>query len=348
MNYYKYLIGIGAVYFSCGHFPNVYANLPSYVLEVSQQNQKGTFKGTVLDGNGDPLIGATVKIKGTNDGTITDFDGNFVLKSSKKSVDLEISYVGYETKVINAVKGKTLKIVLKEDSEALEEVVVIGYGRVSKEALTGSVSSVSGKAIAQVPVASAAEAMVGKLAGVQITTADGSPDADIQVRVRGGGSITQDNSPLYIVDGFPVDNLNDIAPTDIESIDVLKDASSTAVYGARGANGVVNITTKRAKEGKATVSFNAYMSLRQVSKKLDVLDPYEFVLLYYEDAKLGSSEPTSFYDKYGYPEEFHIYKDYAGDDWQDEIMGKTTVSQYYSVNIGGSSGKTKYNLREVL
>ena len=307
MNYYKYLIGIGAVYFSCGSFPNVYANLPSYALEVSQQNQKGTFKGTVLDSNGDPLIGATVKIKGTNDGTITDFDGNFVLKSSKKSVDLEVSYVGYKTKIINAVKGKTLKIVLKEDSEALEEVVVIGYGRVSKEALTGSVSSVSGKAIAQVPVASAAEAMVGKLAGVQITTADGSPDADIQVRVRGGGSITQDNSPLYIVDGFPVDNLNDIAPTDIESIDVLKDASSTAVYGARGANGVVNITTKRAKEGKATVSFNAYMSLRQVSKKLDVLDPYEFVLLYYEDANLSSSEPTSFYDKYGYPEEFHIY-----------------------------------------
>lgn len=344
MNYCKYLLGITAVCFQSGYFPNIYANLPGYALEVNLQSEKGNFKGTVLDGNGDPLIGATVKIKGSSEGTITDFDGNFILRSSRKNVELEVSYVGYKTKTISAVRGKSLKVTLEEDSEALEEVVVIGYGRISKEALTGSVSSVSGKAISQVPVASAAEAMVGKLAGVQITTADGSPDADIQVRVRGGGSITQDNSPLYIVDGFPVDNLNDIAPTDIESIDVLKDASSTAVYGARGANGVVNITTKRAKEGKATVSFNAYMSLRQVSKKLDVLDPYEFVLLYYEDAKLGSSNPTSFYDKYGYPEEFHIYKDYAGDDWQDEIMGKTTVSQYYNVTIGGSSGKTKYNL----
>ena len=344
MGYSKFLLGVGAACLTYMPAANVFAlESDTYSVEESQQSNRA-FKGKVTDSHGEPLIGATVMIKGTDTGTVTDLDGNFVLRSSKKTAKIEISYIGYQTKIVEAELNKTISVELKEDSEMLDDVVVIGYGTVRREALTGSVSSVSGKAIAAVPVASAAEAMVGKLAGVQITTADGSPDAEIQVRVRGGGSITQDNSPLYIVDGFPVDNLNDIAPTDIESIDVLKDASSTAVYGARGANGVVVITTKRAKEGRATVSFNAYTSVRTASKKLDVLDPYEFVLLYYEANKLKSSEPTSFYDKYGMPEEFHIYKDYEGDDWQDEIMGKPTISQYYNVTVGGSSGKTRYNL----
>lgn len=145
-----------------------------------------------------------------------------------------------------------------DDSKALDEVVVIGYGTVNKRDLTGSVASVSAKDLAAIPVASASEALTGKLAGVSVTTTEGSPDADIKIRVRGGGSLSQDNSPLYIVDGFPVSSISDIAPSEIQSIDVLKDASSTAIYGARGANGVIIITTKSGKEGKTQVDFGAF------------------------------------------------------------------------------------------
>lgn len=144
--------------------------------------------------------------------------------------------------------------------------------------MTGSVSSVSAKQIAAIPVSSASEALQGKMAGVSITTTEGSPDADVKIRVRGGGSLSQDNSPLYIVDGFPVSSISDIAPTDIQSVDVLKDASSTAIYGARGANGVIIITTKSGQEGKVQVNFGASYGLRKVTKMVDVLNPYEFVM----------------------------------------------------------------------
>ena len=140
----------------------------------------------------------------------------------------------------------------------MDEVVVIGYGTAKRKDITGSVASVNSETLAAIPVASATEALQGKMAGVQITTTEGSPDAQMSIRVRGGGSITQSNEPLFIVDGFPVESISDIPPTDIESIDVLKDASSTAIYGARGANGVIIVTTKSGKEGKVSVSYNAY------------------------------------------------------------------------------------------
>lgn len=308
---------------------------------VAKQN---VISGKVTDESEKPLVGASITCKEEKTQVITDINGDFFLNTRSNNVTLEISYVGYEKVTIKAKSDKPQIITLKQDDSVLADVVVIGYGNIRREALTGSVSSIKGEAVAQVPVSSVAEAMVGKLAGVQVTSADGSPDADIMIRVRGGGSITQDNSPLYIVDGFPVDNLKDIAPTDIESIDVLKDASSTAVYGARGANGVINITTKRAKTGKASVSFNSYISLRTLAKKLDVLSPYEFVMAQYEKARLGSSEPTSFINKFGDPAEYHIYKDYAGDDWQDDILGGITVSQYYNLTVSGSAKKTLYNL----
>lgn len=168
---------------------------------------------------------------------ITDFDGKFTLAVSKGK-RIVISFVGYETQEVDAVIGKELTITLQDDSQALEEVVVLGYSSRARKDLTGSVGSVSGVKIAAVPVTSAAVALQGKIAGVQVTTVDGAPGADINIRVRGGTSVTQSNDPLYIVDGFQVDNINDIPPTDIASIDVLKDASITAIYGAKGDNGV--------------------------------------------------------------------------------------------------------------
>ena len=191
-------------------------------ISLSLSAQSVTLSGNVKDKTGEPVIGASVVEKGTTNGTITDFDGNFSLKVSGKHV-LVISYIGMKTKEID-VKGKSkLEVTLEDDAQALDEVVVIGYGTVAKKDLTGSVASVSAKQLESVPVSSASEALQGKMAGVQITTTEGSPDADIKIRVRGGGSLSQDNSPLYIVDGFPVSSISDIAPTDIQSVDVLKD-----------------------------------------------------------------------------------------------------------------------------
>lgn len=170
-------------------------------------------------------------------------------------------------------------MVLEEDSELLDEVVVIGYGTVNKRDLTGSVASVSSQDIASIPVSSASEALTGKMAGVNITTTEGSPDADIKIRIRGGGSLSQDNSPLYIVDGFPVSSISDIAPSEIQSIDVLKDASSTAIYGARGANGVIIVTTKSGKEGKVQVDFGASFGFKKVTKMTEVMSPYDLWLI---------------------------------------------------------------------
>ena len=202
-----------------------------------------TIKGNVKDATGEAVIGATVREQGTKNGTVTDFDGNFTLKTTGKQV-IQISYVGMKTQTINAAGKSTINVVLEDDNTTLNDVVVIGYGSVKKKDLTGSVATVNNEALQAVPVANAQEALTGKMAGVQVTTTEGSPDAEVKIRVRGGGSITQSNDPLYIVDGFPVDGINDIPANEIEDITVLKDASSTAIYGSRGANGVILVTTK--------------------------------------------------------------------------------------------------------
>lgn len=204
--------------------------------------------GTVVDSQNEPIIGATIVEKGnTSNATISDIDGNFTLKvaAGKKIV---VSYVGMVSQEVTA--GQNLKIVLQEDASTMDEVVVIGYTSKARRDLTGSVGSVSGAKLAAVPVASAAEALAGKIAGVQVTTVDGQPGADINIRVRGATSVTQSNEPLYIVDGFQQANINDIPPSDIASIDVLKDASLTAIYGAKGGNGVIVVTTKSAQAGR--------------------------------------------------------------------------------------------------
>lgn len=316
------------------------------LLFVGMAYAQVTVTGTVKDASG-PVLGVSVILKGTTKGVTTDAKGNFTISVPNAQTGvLEFKFVGLES-LEYPLNGKTsnLEIIMTESAAQIEDVVVIGYGTSRRADLTGSVASVSAKAIASVPVASAAQALVGRMAGVQITTSDGSPDAEIKVRVRGGGSITQDNSPLYIVDGFQVGSINDIPPTDIESIDVLKDASATAIYGARGANGVVIVTTKSAKAGKTTVNFNAYIQSRYLSKKLDVMNPYEFVLLNYELESLkGSSQQTGFIKNYGDPEDYYIYKGQEGYDWQEDMFGGSSLAQYYNASIGGGGEKTRFNL----
>ena len=310
-------------------------------LSVSAQNV--TVKGTVKDKTGETVIGASVVEKGnTSNGTITDIDGNYTI-SVPANATIVFSYVGMTTQEAS-VKGKTqIDIVMEDDAQALEEVVVIGYGSVKKKDLTGSVATVSSDVLAAIPVASATEALTGKMAGVQITTTEGSPDAEMKIRVRGGGSITGDNTPLFIVDGFPVESISDIPASDIEDITVLKDASSTAIYGSRGANGVILVTTKSGKEGKINVSYNAYYSWKKIAKTLDVLDPYDYAKWQYEQALLRGNSYVEDYESYfGSYEDLDMYKNIPYNDWQDLTFGRTGNTFNHNLSITGGSEKIKY------
>ncbi len=314
--------------------------LAAFTMGLSAQTV--TLTGNVTDTTGEAVIGASVLEKGTTNGVITDLDGNFTLNVSGNA-PLVISYVGMVSQEVN-VQGKThINVVLQDDAQALDEVVVIGYGTARKKDLTGSVSTVSGAELVQIPVTNVAQAMTGRLAGVQITTTDGSPDAEILIRVRGGGSITGDNSPLYIVDGFPVSTISDIAPTDIEDITVLKDAASTAIYGSQGANGVILITTKGAKGGKTTVSYNGYIQGKNIAKKLKVMDPYEFVMYNYERAAMRN-EVSKFEERWGHFDDLELYKYQKGTDWQEEMFGNADLSQSHNISVTGGSDKTRFTL----
>ncbi|MDE5948394.1 MAG: SusC/RagA family TonB-linked outer membrane protein, partial [Prevotella sp.] len=293
-----------------------------------------TVKVTVKDSNGEPVIGASVIEKGTRNGGVTDFDGNISVKMQGKH-SLVISYIGMKTKTVDP-KGKTaLNVTLEDDAATLNDVVVIGYGTVRKKDLTGSVTSVSAKQLENIPVTNVTEALTGKMAGVNITTTEGSPDAEVKIRVRGGGSLSQDNSPLYIVDGFPVSSISDVSPSDIQSIDVLKDASSTAIYGAKGANGVVIITTKSGKEGKVQVNLNAQYGFRKSVGEVKMLNPYEYAYWQYELSP-GSSAYGSFDD-------LDIYRSMAGTNYQDELFGRTGTTSQVSLNVSGGSKETKWS-----
>ena len=220
--------------------------------------QNRIITGVVTDNKQEPLIGVNVMVKGNEaTGTITDIDGSYRLSVPSDKTVLVFSYIGYIPYEVTVGKNSKINVILKEDTQALDEVVVIGYGTVKRRDLTGAIASVKGEQVAANPVSNVAQALQGRLPGVNVISQDGRPGATISVRVRGGGSITQSNEPLYVVDGFPVSSIDDIPVADIESIDVLKDASSTAIYGARGANGVILITTKSAQEGRVKVSYDA-------------------------------------------------------------------------------------------
>ena len=301
-------------------------------------------KGTVVDATGEPIIGATIAQKDNrSNAVITDFDGNFTIKGVSGKT-LVFSYVGMVTQELKASDG--MKVVLQDDKTDLEEVVVIGYTSKARKDLTGSVGSISGAKLAAVPVTSAAVALQGKISGVQVTTVDGQPGADVNIRVRGGTSVTQSNEPLYIVDGFQVANINDIPPSDIASIDVLKDASLTAIYGSKGGNGVVVVTTKSASAGNIKVSFNGNMSLSHLSKKLDLMNAYDFAKYQYQwHAANGtrSSNAKFFRSNFGNPYDLDMYTTLPTRDWQDEVMGETPLNYSANVSVGGGTDKLKFN-----
>ena len=315
------------------------------LLVVGNLHAQTTAKGTVVDATGEAVIGATVVEKGNpKNATATDFDGNFTLKLQQGKT-VVVSYIGMVSQEVTA--GPNMKIQLKDDNAALEEVVVVGYTSKARKDLTGSVGSISGKKLEVVPVTSAAVALQGKISGVQVTTVDGEPGAEVHIRVRGGTSVTQTNEPLYIVDGFQVDNITDIPPGDIASIDVLKDASLTAIYGAKGGNGVVVVTTKSAQAGNVKVSFNGNINIQHLAKKLDLMNASEYANYQYQwHACNGtrSSNAKFFKANFGNPYDLDMYTTLPSHDWQDEVMGETPVNYSTNVNIGGGSDKVKFNI----
>ena len=308
--------------------------------------QTRQIKGKVSDEAGAPLAGVNVLISGGKTGVQTDANGAFTINApGTGNVTLQISYSGYKSTTVVTDGKNEVSISLEKDVSALEDVVVIGYGSIKRKDLTGTVSSIGAAELSKIPVSSAAEAITGRLPGVQVTTVDGAPGAEIVIRIRGGGSVTQDNSPLYIVDGFPVNSINDIAPADIASIDILKDAATTAIYGARGANGVVIITTKSAKAGKTTISFNSFGTARTLPRQLEVLSPYEFVLANYEYARVQNQSAVDGFSKYfGAYEDLELYKYQQGTNWQKELFGKPVYSQQHNLGITGGTSKTKFSL----
>ena len=328
-----------------GYLNNIrMALLSLFMLVASGTLTAQTITGSVKDNTGEPVIGATVVEQGVSgNGTVTDIDGKFTIKLKGKNSKLGISYVGMKSQVISVGGKQFVSVKLEDDATNLNEVVVIGYGSVKKKDLTGSVATVNSKALAEVPVASATEALTGKMAGVQVTTTEGSPDAEVKIRVRGGGSITQSNDPLYIVDGFPVETISDIPATDIEDITVLKDASSTAIYGSRGANGVILVTTKSGKSGKVNVSYNAYYSWKTIAKTFDVLSPYDYAKWQYELALLKNENDLSSYTQYfGEYQDMDLYKGVEGNDWQDIVYGRTGHTFNHNINITGGTDQVKY------
>ena len=316
-------------------------------LSLSVSAQTITLNGNVKDTTGEPIIGASIVEKGnTTNGTITDLDGNFSLKVPANAT-VVISYIGMKTQEI-AIKGKSkIDVTLSDDAKALDEVVVIGYGTAKRKDITGSVATVNAEALTVVPVASATEALTGKMAGVQITTTEGSPDAEMKIRVRGGGSITGDNTPLFIVDGFPVESISDIPASDIEDMTVLKDASSTAIYGSRGANGVILVTTKSGKEGKISVNYNAYYSWKKMAKQLNTLSSGDYAKWQYELAMLNSGKhdtinPDDYTKVFGNYQDIDLYENIEGNNWQDQVFGRTGHTFNHNLSINGGSDKTKF------
>jgi TonB-linked SusC/RagA family outer membrane protein len=317
-----------------------------FYIGLANAQQTKQVSGKVTDQKTKEAIpGASVTLKGTSTVVSTDAKGEYKINIPVSgTASLQAKYMGYKMSEIAVGSSSKVDFSLEDDVSSLDEVVInIGYGTVRKKDLTGAVSSVGADVIAAAPVSSALEAIQGRVAGINIASTEGSPDAEMTVRVRGGGSITGDNSPLYIVDGFPVNTISNIAPQDIESIDILKDASSTAIYGSRGANGVVLITTKNSKDGKTSVSYNAFTGTRQLANKLDVLSPLDYVTWQYERSLLDKS-PLDYTQYFGNYQDIDLYANVPFNDWQEVIFGRTGTTFNQNINISGGGEKTRYSL----
>ena len=296
--------------------------------------------GVVVDASGVPLIGVNVLEKGTTNGTITDFDGKFTLNVSSPNAKLVISYIGYVSQEVLAPKNGELKVVLKEDTETLEEVVVVGYGTQKKANLSGSVSSVDSEQLQNRPIQNVSSGLQGLMPGVTITGTNGAPGMDSgNIRVRGTGTLNS-ASPYILIDGVESEAMGDLDPNDIASISVLKDAASAAIYGSKAANGVILITTKRGSTGKPKISYSGYISFQNTTETIDRLSSYEYASMYNDALKSEDKAPRFT------PDEIQKFKDgtdpnYPNTDWYD-LAYKTGIQHRHNINISGGNEHAKY------
>lgn len=302
-----------------------------FFFSVGLFAQQLTVKGIVKDETGEPVIGASVLVKGTSNGTITDFDGNFTLLNVPETSTIEVSFVGYLPQSVKP-SSSLLNIILKEDNQALDEVVVIGYGIQKKSVVTASIAKVDGNTLAQTAPTRVDNALKGLAAGVQVTTQNGQPGSSSKVRVRGTGTINN-SDPLYIVDGMAIGGgIDNINPSDIASIEVLKDAASAAVYGARAANGVVLVTTKSGAQGKTKVNYDFSFGWQSAWKKRDMLNAEQYATLMNEAAQYNGSTP-----KFSNPSSLG-----EGTNWQDAMFNDNAPMQNHQLSISGASEKINY------
>ena len=301
-------------------------------IQETQGDDDRKIKGIIYDEQGETIIGASILIKGEETGTTSDMDGKFTLEAPQEAT-LVISYIGYHPQEIKVRKKSTLNIILKEDNQLLDEVVVVGYGTVKKSDLTGSVSGVSTRQFKNQPVKRVENILQGRTPGVEVTATSGVPGAGMKVRVRGTTSINKSSDPLYVIDGIiSSSGLDGINPSDIQSMEVLKDASSTAIYGSRGSNGVILITTKGGTEGKASITFDASVGLSTVRKQYDLLNAYEYATAL-NDIRGSSTIPAG---------DLEAYKNGTkGINWTD-LITHTGVTQDYRLSISGGNAKVKY------
>jgi len=323
--------------------------LALFVIFTGAQLYAQKVTGVVVDDTNSPLPGVNVVVKGTTNGVITDFDGKYTITPANIQKDvLSFSFIGMETKEVTINGQKEINVQLKSSTLQIEEVVAIGYGTVKKRDVTGSVASVSGQQITAIPVANVAQALQGRLPGVSVTSQDGRPDASISIRVRGGGSISQSNDPLVLIDGVP-GNISDIPSEMVESIDVLKDASSTAIFGARGANGVILITTKRGKAGDVSVSYSGYAKFNTPTGYLATLSPYDYLAYKWGllDVYFGSTYTQPFQKLFGIgaytgsnSAGIEAYKNVSAYNLQKEVYN-TSFSHNHDLTVSGGTDKTK-------
>jgi len=319
-------------------FLNSTADMPVGLFNFLGQNQ--LVKGTVTNSQAEVLPWVSIRLKNGTARTSTDKNGNFSISVPGPESVLVFSYIGFQEREAVVGTSALLKISLKENIVGLDEVLVVGYGTVTKRDVTGSIGSVSVVDLQKAPVRSFDEALAGRVAGVQVTSEDGQPGSAVNIVVRGNNSITQDNSPLYIIDGFPLEdpNNNAINPAEIESIEVLKDASSTAIYGARAANGVIIITTKRGQVGEPVLSYNGYYGVQQNIREMELMNPYEFVK--YQLERDGTASRASYLSDGKTVED---YRNIQGVNWQDELFQVRPMQNHY-LSIRGGTKATRYSL----
>lgn len=336
----KVSAALGLAALACAPVHASASGTAAFTAPVQAVTQGQTVKGQIVDENGEPMIGVTVKVKGTSTATVTDLDGNFRL-SARQGAELEVTYIGYQTVTVR-VGAEPVKVTLRPETTNLDDVVVIGYGTVKKRDLTGAVTSMKNEDIVIAPTSNVMEALQGKIAGMDITKSSGEVGGGVDILLRGSRSIYGDNTPLFIIDGLP-GSYDDVNPNDIESIDVLKDASSTAIYGSAGANGVVIITTKRGQTGKVNISFDAYYGWSGTPEYKHGMTGQEWTDYFseayaYKNGQYPSNISALLNGNQAY---IDAYNNGQWIDWADEAMGGTATTQKYSLSVTGGTEKTK-------